>query len=96
MAWPLWLWRDSIPDVPVIIVSGAIGEETAIESLKAGATDYVLKQRLSRLGPVVDRALRKLGKWWREGVHRRRSGKNCSTNWSSTSARSWRPRMGSW
>ncbi len=43
--------------VPVIIVSGAIGEETATEALKAGATDYVLKQRLSRLGPVVKRAL---------------------------------------
>ena len=42
----------------MIIVSGAIGEETAIESLKAGATDYVLKQRLDRLGPVIDRALR--------------------------------------
>ena len=42
---------------PVVIVSGDIGEEAAIEALKAGATDYVLKQRLSRLGPVVLRAL---------------------------------------
>lgn len=44
-------------EAPVIIVSGAIGEETAIEALKAGATDYVLKQRLSRLVPVVQRAI---------------------------------------
>ena len=44
--------------IPVIIVSGAIGEELAIETLKAGATDYVLKQRLGRLGPVVRRAIR--------------------------------------
>ncbi len=45
-------------DLPFILVSGTLGEETAIESLKAGATDYVLKDRLSRLGPVVRRALR--------------------------------------
>ncbi len=45
------------PQVPVIIVSGAVGEEQAIESLKLGATDYVLKQRPERLGPVAKRAL---------------------------------------
>jgi PAS domain S-box-containing protein len=53
----LSLARQQLGEVPVVIVSGAIGEETAIEALKAGATDYVLKQRLSRLGPVVKRAL---------------------------------------
>ena len=46
------------PDVPVVFVSGAIGEERAIETLKQGATDYVLKDTLSRLGPAVRRALR--------------------------------------
>ncbi|MEW6334943.1 MAG: LuxR C-terminal-related transcriptional regulator, partial [Thermodesulfobacteriota bacterium] len=45
------------PDVPFIFVSGALGEETAIELLRQGATDYVLKNRLSRLGPAVSRAL---------------------------------------
>jgi DNA-binding NarL/FixJ family response regulator len=45
------------PDIPFIFVSGALGEETAIELLKQGATDYVLKSRLSRLGPAVSRAL---------------------------------------
>jgi DNA-binding NarL/FixJ family response regulator len=45
------------PAVPFIFVSGALGEETAIELLKQGATDYVLKSRLSRLGPAVSRAL---------------------------------------
>ncbi len=45
-------------DIPVIMVSGTLGEEAAIESLKAGATDYVLKNRLSRLPPVVRRALK--------------------------------------
>ena len=53
----LKLARQRWADIPVIIVSGAIGEEVAIETLKTGATDYVLKQRLSRLGPVVHRAL---------------------------------------
>jgi signal transduction histidine kinase/CheY-like chemotaxis protein len=46
------------PDLPFIFVSGTIGEELAIEALKIGATDYVLKQRLSRLVPSVQRALR--------------------------------------
>ena len=38
------------PEVPFIFVSGELGEETAIDALRLGATDYVLKQRLSRLG----------------------------------------------
>src|SRR5579864_2883491 len=46
------------PDVPFIFVSGTLGEEVAVEALKIGATDYVLKTRLSRLVPSVLRALR--------------------------------------
>ena len=46
------------PDVPFIFVSGTLGEETAIETLKKGATDYVLKHRLARIVPSVQRALR--------------------------------------
>jgi PAS domain S-box-containing protein len=45
------------PDLPFIFVSGTIGEEAAIEALKVGATDYVLKTRMSRLVPAVRRAL---------------------------------------
>jgi PAS domain S-box-containing protein len=45
------------PGVPFIFVSGALGEEVAIELLKRGATDYVLKHRLERLCPAVRRAL---------------------------------------
>src|SRR5580692_3551045 len=45
------------PEIPFVFVSGTIGEETAIESLRNGATDYVLKDRLSRLVPAVRRAL---------------------------------------
>jgi signal transduction histidine kinase len=53
----LELARQHCPDTPFIFVSGAIGEEVAIDSLHRGATDYVLKHRLDRLGPAVKRAL---------------------------------------
>lgn len=46
------------PNTPFIFVTGTMGEEVAIETLKNGATDYVLKTRLGRLGPAVHRALR--------------------------------------
>ncbi|MFH1323146.1 MAG: histidine kinase dimerization/phosphoacceptor domain -containing protein [Methanobacteriota archaeon] len=48
------------PDVPVIFVTGALGEEMAVEILKKGATDYILKHRLSHLAPAVMRALREV------------------------------------
>lgn len=50
--------RERVPHVPFIFVTGTMGEEVAIETLKNGATDYVLKTRLARLGPAVQRALR--------------------------------------
>jgi sigma-B regulation protein RsbU (phosphoserine phosphatase) len=53
----LALAKERCPDVPVIVISGAVGEETAVELLKNGATDFVLKDRLGRLVPAVDRAL---------------------------------------
>ena len=46
------------PGIPFIFVTGTLGEERAIETLKRGATDYVLKTRLSHLVPAVHRALR--------------------------------------
>jgi PAS domain S-box-containing protein len=45
-------------DLPFIFVSGSLGEEVAIEAVKIGATDYIVKSRLSRLVPAVQRALR--------------------------------------
>jgi len=48
------------PEVPFILVSGTLGEELAIDSLKRGATDYVLKHRLSRLVPAVRRAMQEV------------------------------------
>src|SRR3984957_3267969 len=50
--------RKACPEIPFIFVSGTLGEEGAIEALKIGATDYVLKTSLSRLVPSVRRALR--------------------------------------
>ena len=52
--------RARYPDLPFIFVSGASGEDIAIEAVKSGATDYVLKQRLTRLTPVARRAIREL------------------------------------
>jgi signal transduction histidine kinase/CheY-like chemotaxis protein len=54
----LQLASDARADVPFIFVSGSLGEEVAIEAVKIGATDYVVKSRLSRLVPSVQRALR--------------------------------------
>src|SRR5436309_1390967 len=61
--------REKCPDVPFIFVTGTMGEEVAIETLKNGATDYVLKTRLSRLVPSVHRALREA----QERAERRRT-----------------------
>ncbi len=49
--------KEKCPETPFIFVSGTMGEEVAIDTLKQGATDYVLKNRLVRLVPAVQRAL---------------------------------------
>ena len=53
--------QEHCPGVPFLFVSGAMGEEIVTESLKRGATDFVLKQKLERLPPAVLRALREAG-----------------------------------
>jgi PAS domain S-box-containing protein len=65
----LKLALEQCPDIPFLFVSGTLGEEVAIEALKIGATDYVLKTRLSRLAPSVCRALRES----RERAERKRA-----------------------
>ena len=52
------LAKKHCPDVPFLFVTGSMGEQVAIESLRNGATDYVLKTRLEALVPAVLRALR--------------------------------------
>jgi two-component system, cell cycle sensor histidine kinase and response regulator CckA len=54
----LALIKDMGVDVPFILVSGTIGEESAVEAMRAGAKDYVLKDKLARLAPAVERELR--------------------------------------
>ncbi len=49
--------QSASPDVPFVFVTGVMGEDTAIDMLRRGATDYVLKHRLTRLVPAVRRAL---------------------------------------
>jgi PAS domain S-box-containing protein len=57
----LGILRDSGRDIPFIVVSGRMGEDTAVEMMKAGAHDYLLKDNLARLGPAVERELRDVG-----------------------------------
>jgi two-component system cell cycle sensor histidine kinase/response regulator CckA len=49
--------RQKCPQTPFLLLSGTIGEQAAIEGLKAGATDYILKAQPERLGPAVNRAV---------------------------------------
>ena len=53
----LELAQRALPDVPFILVTGSLDEETAVAYLKGGATDYILKDRIVRLGPAVTEAL---------------------------------------
>ena len=57
----LALLKESEQDIPFIIVSGSIGEETAVKAMKAGAQDYIMKGNLSRLGAAVERELQDTG-----------------------------------
>ena len=54
----LQIVKNEYPDIPYIFVSGKIGEEFAVELLKDGATDYVLKTNLPKIGHAVQRALK--------------------------------------
>ena len=67
----LTIAQEKSPELPFIFISGMLGEELAIESLKNGATDYVIKQRPSRLVPAVRRAIQET----EERIERRRAVK---------------------
>src|SRR5256886_8649090 len=65
----LALAKEKCPDLPFLFVSGTIGEERAVEALKNGATDYILKDRLGRAAAWVPRALDEdQGRTSRKGV----------------------------
>jgi diguanylate cyclase (GGDEF)-like protein len=74
----LKLARELRPDVPLVFVSGTIGEERAIEALREGATDYVLKGNLSRLVPAFRRALRE----HKERAERERAQRQLATQYA--------------
>jgi signal transduction histidine kinase/DNA-binding response OmpR family regulator len=87
------------PDVPFIFVSGTLGEEVAIEALKIGATDYVLKTSLSRLVPSVVRALRETTqkaerKWAEEALRQSEAYLVEAQRLSHTGSFGWRPSTG--
>ena len=50
--------KDSRLDIPFIVISGTIGEETAVAALKGGAHDFLVKDQLARLIPAIERELR--------------------------------------
>src|SRR5436190_9324416 len=54
----LKILKESGLDMPYIVISGTIGEETAVTTLKTGAHDFILKSRLARLIPAIERELR--------------------------------------
>ena len=56
----LEIWRNSGLDTPVLVVSGALGEEHAVEIMRAGAHDYIHKSRLERVPPALERARREV------------------------------------
>lgn len=49
--------HEKYPELPFVFVTGTLGEERAVEALQRGASDYILKDRMSRLGPAVLRAI---------------------------------------
>ena len=53
----LELARARFPTLPFLIVTGSVNEETAVGCMKAGATDYLLKSNLARIGPAIEAAL---------------------------------------
>ncbi|HEX3236179.1 MAG TPA: PAS domain S-box protein [Gemmatimonadales bacterium] len=52
--------RQRAPSVPFLIVTGSVNEETAVGCMKAGATDYLLKSNLARIGPAIEGALERV------------------------------------
>ncbi len=54
----LLLYKKSLLDIPFILISGTIGEEIAVDAMRAGAHDYIMKNNLKRLVPAIDRELR--------------------------------------
>jgi DNA-binding NtrC family response regulator len=79
--------RESAKDVPFVLVSGSIGEQLAVQAMKAGAQDYLMKDNLARLGVAVSREMQEA----RDRTKRREAEaelKEKSKQWRQPSA--WR------
>lgn len=79
------LLRERGLEIPFILISGTLGEEAAVEAMKHGATDYLLKDRIARLGPAVERALKEQRlkterRWAEEQIHVQCSALNAAAN----------------
>ena len=70
-------------EVPFIFVTGTIGEEKAIETMRNGATDYVFKENLSKLGPVINRAILEKNELQKRKIAER-SLMNATHQWKTT------------
>jgi DNA-binding NtrC family response regulator len=57
----LALVKERAPDLPVIVISRSVGDDELVGAMKAGASDYVMKDNLSRLGPAIRRELKDAG-----------------------------------
>ena len=55
----LHIRNDKTPFIPFILITGSINEEVAVDCMKAGADDYILKDKLSRLGPAILNSIKK-------------------------------------
>jgi CheY-like chemotaxis protein len=77
----LTILKESMLDLPFIIVSGKIGEEIAVDAMKAGAHDYIMKDKVERLVPAVERELREAE------VRRRRRYAECRLGKTNRSLR---------
>jgi PAS domain S-box-containing protein len=75
--------KERCPLIPFIVVSGTVGEDIAVETLQMGATDYILKNRMQRLGPAIKRALEEA-----EELAKRKAAeealKKAATEWQNT------------
>jgi CheY-like chemotaxis protein len=79
--------REGWPDLPFVFVSGGLGEEVAIDSLKRGATDYLLKGKLDRLAPGRPAGDRRGARAGRPPAHRGGAARERG----AATASSWRP-----
>mgnify|MGYP006280427453 CR=1 FL=1 len=78
----LTILKENQLDIPFIIVSGVIGEETAVSAMKAGAHDYIMKTNLSRLVPAVERECRDAEVRW-ERWHAQRALRESEARFSA-------------